>query len=122
MHLFNHLKSQEAFQLEIAQNNNPWRMITATAGNLVLVEPTTQGGGFALYSAGLIRGTGATVLREKVFDLLTVREKFTRISSSRCWSIFFSNRHSKIVSHLNQCWCSWMKTSKPHLAYQLFVF
>lgn len=62
---------------------------------MVLLEPTTQAGAFALSTAGLVRGTSTAALRDQHVHLFTIRAKFPRISSSRCWSIFSSCRYSK---------------------------
>ncbi|WP_158218468.1 polysaccharide biosynthesis tyrosine autokinase [Synechococcus sp. 1G10] len=64
--LDSYLKSREDFQLEIAQNNAPWRVIAPSTVNSVPVEPTISQGLLQGLLLGLVAGTGVAYLRDRL--------------------------------------------------------
>ncbi len=64
--LDNYLKSREDFQLEIAQNNAPWRVIAPSTVDMVPVEPTISRGLLQGLLLGLVAGTGVAFLRDRL--------------------------------------------------------
>jgi uncharacterized protein involved in exopolysaccharide biosynthesis len=63
------LRSREAFQLQIAQNNAPWQVIAPTRVNPVPVEPSIPRGVLQGLLMGLVAGTGVALLRDRLDDV-----------------------------------------------------
>ena len=64
--LESYVRAREQFQLEIAQNTPPWRVIAPPAINPNPVEPNVAQGLLRALMLGLVAGSGAALLREKI--------------------------------------------------------
>lgn len=64
--LANYLKTRDQFQLEIAQNNVPWKVIGPAAVNPNPVAPNLGLGLLQGLLLGLVAGTGAALLRDRL--------------------------------------------------------
>ncbi|MCT0225932.1 polysaccharide biosynthesis tyrosine autokinase [Synechococcus sp. CS-1328] len=64
--LASYQRTQEQFQLEIAQNNVPWKIIAPTAVNTNPVEPNLGKGLLQGLLLGLAAGAGVAVLRDRL--------------------------------------------------------
>jgi capsular exopolysaccharide synthesis family protein len=64
--LESYVRSREQFQLEIAQNTPPWRVIAPPAINPNPVDPNVPQGLLRALMLGLVAGSGAALIREKM--------------------------------------------------------
>jgi capsular exopolysaccharide synthesis family protein len=64
--LASYLRTREQFQLEIAQNNVPWKVITPTAVNPTPVEPDLGRDLLQGLLLGLLAGAGAALLHDRL--------------------------------------------------------
>lgn len=64
--LANYLRTRDQFQLEIAQNNVPWKVIAPSAVNPNPVEPKLGVGLLQGLLLGLVAGTGAALVRDRL--------------------------------------------------------
>lgn len=64
--LESYVRAREQFQLEIAQNTPPWRLIAPPAINPNPVEPNVPQGLLRALMLGLVAGSGAALMREKM--------------------------------------------------------
>jgi succinoglycan biosynthesis transport protein ExoP len=64
--LESYVRAREQFQLEIAQNTPPWRVIAPPAINPNPVEPNVPQGLLRALMLGLVAGSGAALVREKM--------------------------------------------------------
>ncbi len=64
--LASYLRTREQFQLEIAQNNVPWKVIAPSAVNPSPVEPNLRRGLLQGLLLGVLAGTGAALLHDRL--------------------------------------------------------
>lgn len=64
--LESYVRAREQFQLEIAQNTPPWRVIAPPAIDPNPVEPNVPQGLLRALMLGLVAGSGAALVREKI--------------------------------------------------------
>lgn len=64
--LESYLRTREQFQLELAQNSTPWKVIASTTVNTTPVEPALGRGLLQGLLVGLAGGTGVALLRDRL--------------------------------------------------------